>query len=194
MAEDIGLFEAIETMRAIRSFKPDAVPDELLRKVLAAAGQAPSGGNRQPWRFVVIRSAASKEKLRELLHIAEERSGDSAFADRIASAPAIIIVCAQRPARTGPFTVGPFGQTYPAVQNLLLAARGVGLGSTITTAFKWADDGFRAWLGLPDDMDPTCLVPIGFPDTAAGERHGRKTRRPVEELAYEEHWGQPVRF
>ena len=203
----------METMRAIREFKPDPVPDALLRRVLEAAGQAPSGGNRQPWRWVVIRSAEGKRKVSELVAQAAERAaegrrtgqdrptpasasaaGSDAFADMLLGVPVIVIACAQRPASEGPWSVGPFGQTYPAVQNLLLAARGVGLGGTITTGFRWMEAEFRELLGLPDDIEPTCLIPLGYPAGEGREHHGRKSRQPIEELAHEERWGGSISF
>ena len=190
MAEEMGLFEAIYTTRAIRRFRPDPVPDELLHQVLAAAGQAPSGGNRQPWRFIVIRSAEGRAAI-ERLH-AEAAARGLVGEQSWSNAPVLIIVCAQQPARTGAHTVGPFGQTYPAVENLLLAARALGLGTSITTSFKYADTEVRALLGIPDGYDTTCLLPLGYPDEAAGERHGKKSRQPVRELAFDGHWGTPL--
>ena len=214
MASEMGLFEAMYTMRAIRKFKPDPVPDDVLRQVLEAAGQAPSGGNRQPWRFIVIRSKEGKKQMSEIALQAQQRAeearrtgadrrpvpvpgtggGGGSFAEMLADVPVIVIVCAQRPASEGPWTVGPFGQTYPAVQNLLLAARALGLGGTITTGYRWMESEVKEWLGLPEGIDSTCLVPLGYPLGTDGERHGKKTRKHIEELVYEEHWGQPISF
>lgn len=211
--DSIGLFEAISTTRAIRDFRPDPVPDDLLRRVLELAGQAPSGGNRQPWRWVIIRSTEGKRKVSELVRQASQRAAQAAtsgqtlttpasssaagsddFANMLLGVPVIVIVCARRPASEGPWSVGPFGQTYPAVQNLLLAARGLGLGGTITTNFRWMMDEFRIYLRLPDEIEPTCLIPLGYPLGAGRNQHGTKSRQPLEELAYEEHWGQAVAF
>ena len=214
MATEIGLFEAMYTMRAIRKFKPDPVPDDVLRRVLEAAGQAPSGGNRQPWRFMVIRSKEGKKKVSELALLAQQRAEDArstgadrrpspapgaaggggTFAESLVDVPVIIIVCAQRPVSEGPWSVGPFGQTYPAVENLLLAARALGLGGTITTGYRWMEDEVKEWLGLPSNIDSTCLIPLGYPLGTDGQRHGKKSRKPVEELAYEEHWGKAITF
>ena len=209
----IGLFEAIYTMRAIRKFKPDPVPGALLRKVIEAAGQAPSGGNRQPWRWVVIRSAEGKRAVSDLVQQGNAKAAEARaagqdrrptpaptaapgpdFAESLADAPVIVIACAQTPASQGPWSVGPFGQTFPGIENLLLAARGVGLGGSITTSFRWMAAEFKEWLGLPDDMEPTCLIPLGYPLGEEGERHGPKTRRPIEELTHEERWGGAISF
>lgn len=212
-APGMGLFEAIYSMRAIRQFTSDPVPGTLLRTVLAAAGQAPSGGNRQPWKFIVVRSPAGKRKVSELVIAAEGKAEEArargqdrrprptgsaaaapAFSALLAHVPAIIIVCAVKPASEGPWSVGPFGQTYPAVQNLLLALRGVGLGGTITTGFRWQEKEFREYLALPDNLEPTCLIPVGFPIDKGKERHGKKTRLPVEETTFEERHGQRITF
>lgn len=205
-SNEIGLFEAIYTMRAIRDFKPDPVPDDLLRKVIEAAGQAPSGGNRQPWKFIVIRGQQGKDKVAELVRIGQDRrpaagnrpTGTAApvadFAGLLRAAPVLIIVCAIKPATEGPQTVGPFGQTFPAIQNLLLAARGLGLGGTITTSFREMEREFREYLRIPDNLTPTCLIPLGYPSGAGRNKHGRKSRLPVEEIAFEEKVGQRISF
>jgi nitroreductase len=205
--EQIGLFDAINTMRAIREFKPDPIPDELLRKVLDAAGQAPSGGNRQPWRFIVVRSQEGKNKVAEMIETMQERSraagrggpapsGSAApapdFPGLLRTVPAIVLVCAIAPASEGPQTVGPFGQTFPAIENLLLAARGVGLGGNITTGFRAMEREFKEHFGIPDNLTPTCLIPIGFPSGVGRNKHGKKSRLPVEETTYEDKYGQPI--
>ena len=211
--DTLGLFEALYTTRAIRRFKPDPVPNDVLRRVLDAAGQAPSGGNRQPWRWLVIRGDEGRTKVSELVARAGERAAEARrtgqdrrpappsaaapgddFASHLKSVPVIVIACAQANVSQGPFSVGPFGQTYPGIQNLLLAARGVGLGGTITTSFRWCLDEFRDYLGLPEGIEPTCLIPLGYPAGTGGERHGPKSRVPIDEVTFEERWGQPVTF
>ena len=190
---NIDLFEAIYTTRAIRRFKTDPVPDALLRRVLEAGGQAPSGGNRQPWRFFVIRRPEAREELRTLLGQAAANSGaDSAAIQAFADAPVVIIVCATRGTVTGAGSVGPFGQTYPVVENILLAARAVGLGSCITTSFREANDAIREWLQLPENLETTCLMPLGYPLGTKDQRHGKKTRSPIEELTFEEKMGNHI--
>ena len=209
---EIGFFETIESTRAIRNFKPDPIPDNLLRKVLSSAGQAPSGGNRQPWRWVVIRSTEGKAEISRLVYQAGQmaeaarRDGkdkrprpanateSKEFHEVLLHVPVIIIACAQRPVSEGPHTVGPFGQTYPAIQNLLLAARALGLGGTITTNFRYMEKEFRNYLSLPDNIDPTCLIPLGYPANTGRDRHGSKTREAVEKIAFEEYWGQEISF
>lgn len=189
------LFEAIYTTRAIRRFKSDPVPDALLRRVLEAGGQAPSGGNRQPWRFFVIRRPEAREELRGLLRLAATKSSaDPAALEALADAPVVIIVCAVRGYVTGPGSVGPFGQTFPGIENILLAARALGLGSCITTDFRQANDAFRDWLQLPENMETTCLMPLGYPLGTKDSRHGKKTRTRIEELTFEEKMGREIVF
>lgn len=212
-ADQIGLFDAIYTMRAIREFKTDPIPDAVLKQVLAAAGQAPSGGNRQPWKFIVIRSDEGKAKAASLVAEMQQRAaaeraaagrpdptptGTAApapdFPGLLRAAPAIVIVCAIAPAAEGPGTVGPFGQTFPAVENLLLAARGFGLGGNITTGFRAMEKEFKEYLEIPDNLTPTCLIPLGYPMGEGRNKHGRKSRLPVEETTFAEKYGQPISF
>ncbi len=199
MSAEMGLFEAIYTTRSIRALKPDPVSDELVRRILEAACQAPSGSNSQPWRFVVIRSPEGKRQLDELVFQAEQRrageQGVSAGRQSLADVPVIILVCADRAKSSWPpSVVGIFGQTFPAVQNLLLAARAFGLGGNMTTSYKWMDAEIKAHLGVPEDMDTVVMVPLGYPDESRGARHGKKRRLPLEEIAYEERWGGPLQF
>ncbi len=210
-SNQIGLFDAIFTMRAIREFKSDPLPDAVLRQILAAAGQAPSGGNRQPWKFIVVRSAEGKAWIADMMRSMQDRqaaaraaSGASSapptgtaapapdFPGLLLAAPAIILVCAIAPASEGPQTVGPFGQTFPAIQNLLLAARGLGVGGNITTGFRALESEFKAYFGIPENLTPTCMIPIGFPSGVDRNKHGKKSRLSVEETTFSEKFGQPI--
>ena len=140
---DIGLFEAIYSQRAIRSFKPDPVPEELIEKVVEAATKAPSGGNSQPWAFIVVRDAETRAELAAIARrtfdgmyqaaLGRARPGDpppfpklKVMVDNIEAIPVWIAVCITMP---GP---AAYGSIFPAVQNLLLAARGLGLGAVLT--------------------------------------------------------------
>jgi nitroreductase len=212
-APQIGLFDAINTMRAVREFKPDSIPEATLKKVLAAAGQAPSGGNRQPWKFIVVRTPEGKAKIADMVATMQQRaaearaasgqpnatpSGSAApapdFPALLRAAPALVFVCAIAPASEGPQTVGPFGQTFPAVENLLLAARGLGLGGNITTGFRSMEKEFKEYLNIPENLTPTCLIPLGYPSGVGRNKHGKKSRLPVEETTFAEKYGQPISF
>jgi nitroreductase len=200
MPDDMGLFEAIYTTRAIRRFTDAPVPPSLLRKVLEAAAQGPSGMNRQPWRFIIIQSAEKRRavgKLYEEGFFANRGDAERATADtnpsaylalHMGDAPVIVVVTTYLGKRPGVGTVGAFASTYPGIQNLLLAARAVGLGGTITTNHMLRHDEMKAELGIPDERQIIALVPLGFP----AESHGPKSRMPIEEVAFTDSWGEPL--
>lgn len=205
MAEDIGLFEAIFSQRAIRKLKPDPVSDELVHKLIEAATKAPSGGNRQPWAFVVVRDEAAKKKIGAWyleawnsiygrndpdagpLPASLERVYGAAeyLAHHLSEVPVMIIVCLRgAPPAGSPRAAGAYGSIYPAVQNLLLAARGLGLGASLTTLHKMHEQDVKELLGIPDSVESIALVPVGHPIG----RYGPTTRRPVEEVTHFERW------
>lgn len=205
MPDDIGLFEAIYSQRAIRKLKPDPVSDELVNKLIEAATKAPSGGNSQSWAFVVIRNASTKEKIGEWYldawnktYVAGTDSGKNlpdqikrvyGAADHLArnlmDVPVMILVCGRNaPTQSGPHAGGFYGSIFPAVQNLLLAALGLGLGASLTTLHKLHDQEVKDLLEIPDDVETIALIPIGHPIG----KYGPTTRRPVEEVTYQERW------
>jgi nitroreductase len=216
---EIDLFEAMRTCRAIRRLRPDPVADELLRKVLTAATWAASGGNRQPWRFVVVRDAERKRRLGELyLPVWQQFSGayraqqvalapesrargermlDAAdhLARHFHEAPVIVVVCVHIPELAitdagldRPSVVGG-ASIYPAVQNLMLACRAVGLGATLTTLLCLKEPEVRALLGIPLGWATCAHLPVGHP---AGKGHGPLSRKPVEKVTYLDRWEQPL--
>ena len=160
---EIGLYAALRTTRAVRRLRPDPIPEPVLMRVLEAATWAPSGGNRQPWRIVLVRSAetksalqqlyrgpwlaysaASRERLAQLPEPARDkarRNLDAAdhLAEHLHEAPVIAVFCfdprllAITDAKLGRASVVGGASIYPAVQNLLLACRAEGLGCTLTT-------------------------------------------------------------
>jgi nitroreductase len=204
MVEEMGLFEAIYTTRAIRRFKPDPVPDAVLRRILEAACQAPSGGNRQPWTFLFVRSNEGKHRLHDLI-LAGWR--DQAEEARMAGSPepggSFLKLMHQQPLTNIPVLLfilssdradgvvrneGP----HNAIQNLLLAARAYGLGGVITFTHDHNEEAIRRELGVPDDRDIVALIPLGYPEGSPGQRHGPKRRKLLEEVAYEGRWGSPI--
>jgi nitroreductase len=202
MPEEIGLFEAIYTQRAVRAFKPDPVPDEVIHKLIEAATKAPSGSNRQGWKFLVIRDVELKRKIGEYYNLAREsRYGGGAapvsnvpprrqaasnyMAEHMHEVPVLILACIEHDG--GPSTMSRGGSIYPAVQNLLLAARGLGLGSVITSLHKRYEDEVKALLGIPDNVETAALLPIGYP--ARRSPYGSTTRAPVEEVMFYDKWG-----
>jgi nitroreductase len=195
------IFEAIYTLRAMRRLKTDPVPEELVWKVLDAAIRAPSGGNLQPWRFVVVTDAAKKKKIGEwyldgwnkmygprrdvpITDPAAARTFKSAdhLANHIAEAPVLIFatVMSNMASVSG---AGP--NIFPAVQNLMLAARALGLGTTLTTLHKHHDADVKELLGIPDGVETMALIPMGWPKG----NFGTGPRRPVEEVTHWDSWG-----
>ncbi len=202
MPEEIGLFEAIETQRAIRRFKPDAVPNEDIDRLIYAATKAPSGANRQPWKYIVIRDSVLKRSIGDLYlrswtssygeradppPVIQPRVRASAahLAEHIHEAPVLILACIEHDG--SPSTMGRGSSIYPAVQNILLAARALGLGSVITTLHKRYEDEIKELLHIPDNVETAALLPVGYP--ADGVSYGPTRRAPVEEVAYLDRWG-----
>ncbi len=197
----MDVFEAMETCRAIRLLKPDPVPAELIDKLLWAATRAPSPGNSQGWDFVVVDDPAPKAEIAAAIRAAmadrvaamprTDRTtrlmldGTAKMIDTLDRAPVIIFV-------TGPviYPVGApreqftWSALYPAAQNILLAARALGLGSVFTTMHMAADPTIRAVLGIPDQVKFAAMIPIGWPDAAFGPVN----RRPVEDFVHRNRW------
>ena len=197
MPEGIDLFEAIDSQRGIRYFKPDPVPDDLITRLLQAAIKSPTGGVRQGWSFIVIRDQETRRKIGDIYRTgsrfvirddmtAQQRRVYGAaqhLEDHMEDVPVIILACIQ--ADPGSTTWG--SSIYPAVQNILLAARGLGLGSVLTTRQRRFEEEIKLLLGIPEDVVTAALLPIGFP--AEGSRYGPTRRRPLEEVAFSDRWG-----
>jgi nitroreductase len=197
----MDILEAIYTLRAMRRLKTDAVPEELVWKVLDAAIRAPSGGNLQPWRFVVVTDAAKKKKIGEwyldgwnkmygprrdvpITDPAAARTFKAAdhLANHIAEAPVLIFATVMS---TMASVSGAGPNIFPAVQNLMLAARALGLGTTLTTLHKHHDADVKELLGIPDGVETMALIPMGWPTG----KFGTGPRRPVEAVTHWDAWG-----
>jgi nitroreductase len=201
-------FEVVHTQRSIRQFKPDPVPDEAIWKVLDAAIRAPSGSNTQPWAFLVVRDAAKRQAIaqavRERMEDPVKRRAEAAtfdpvrrrmrlasiaFRENVASAPVLIIPCLVAPTSPTKDMKSLFAGSsiYGAVQNLMLAARALGLGTVLTTFNIAIDDVLRRGdFGVPDDALPVAIIPMGYPD---GQQFGPTTRKPVESVTFWDGWG-----
>lgn len=201
MAEEIGLFEAMYTQRALRYIKPDPIPDALIRKVLEAGTHAPSGGNSQRWRFLVIKDPETRRWIGERYRgvdrphsgapasRSEARSitSSSHLAEHIHEVPVLILACIQHDG--SPSDIGRGASIYPAVQNMLLAARGLGLASVLTTRPRREfEKEIKELLGIPENVDTAALLPMGYP--ADGVGYGPTNRQPVEGVTFGEKWGQ----
>ena len=214
----LDLYEAMSTLRAVRRLRPDPIPDALLQKILLAATWAPSGGNVQPWRVVVVRDPALRQGLGDLYRpewarysggarnalaqlageTREKQARMLAAADHLGEhlgdAPAILVFCfnpahmAITDSRLDRPSVVGGGSVYPAVQNAMLACRAEGLGCTLTTLLCFREQAVKDLLGIPADWYTCAFLPIGYPVLRG---HGPIARRPVDKLAFADRWGTP---
>ena len=197
----MDLFEAMDTNRAMRRLKPDPVPRELLEKLVHAATRAPSAGNSQHWSFVIV---TNREDMRFLGDILQRRLGqfsrdpeDDAQGRMMRAVryliahfhetPAVIFCCIRNayPNAATPVRATMWSTIYPATQNLLLAARGLGLGAAMTTFQAGAEDEIKAYFGIPDDVYIGSTIPVGYPMG----RFGPLGRKPIDEVLHWERWG-----
>ena len=187
------------SIRAIRRLRPDPIPEADLRDILTAASQAPSGGNRQPWHFLVVQNPEQRAWLGKLYREAwwakrrdagilgpedipeTHRIARSAMrlADEIGDGPVIVLVCALAAG------AAPMASVIPATQNLLLAARALGIGGTITTLHPVVDDRMHMLFGIPDTAQIVYCVQLGY----ARGRFGRLRRQPVQAVTSMDRWG-----
>lgn len=194
------ILEVIRSQRACRAYRSDPVPETLLTDVLDAGRFAPSAENRQPWVFVVVRDAEDRRFIGDLIARAWE-AGARAYSERrlapalladvdggatggLSAAPVLVVVCGDT-ARVHPSSVA--ASVFPAVQNLLLAATAVGLGSALTTlAVAFAPD-LQARLGLAGHIEPLAIVPLGWPARSLGPPR----REPLVDKAHDGRYGRP---
>jgi nitroreductase len=203
----VDLWEAMSTARSIRRFTTDPVDDALLGRCLEAATWAPSGGNQQPWRFVVLRSepareivgaaAAATAAVAEQMYRIERPSPDDnsprarnaramfELHDTARDVPAAVLFCVKEQPRTPELLLG--ASIYPAMQNFLLAVRAVGLGACLTGWHLATQDRYRDVIGIPPDWQLAALVAVGWP----ASKHGPVRRRPVSEVAVLDRWDEP---
>lgn len=208
---EVGLLEGLATTRAIRRYRDEPVTDDQLQQILFAATRAPSGSNRQPFRFIVLRDSPVARDAKSLVADAarkawahkrrrdgyDQGSGSEAdspkarmartmehYVEHLAEVPVLVLACLVRYRDPTP-TEG--ASVYPACQNLLLAARAVGLGGVLTHWHAMVEDDLRRLLDIPDDAFLAATITLGRP--AGG--HGPVRRRPLAELVYEDAWGAP---
>ena len=192
----MDVFEAMRTTRAMRRLDPTKpVSDDDVWTIVEYATRAATGGNSQPVRWIVVRDAEKRRRLGEVYRECWAQVGalyrqntpaedtqtnrilTSAdhLGEHMGEAPVLIL-----PASKG----GDAGSVYPGVQNLFLAARALGLGTTLTTVHKLKEAEVREILGLPDDVQTWAMIPVGYPTGKWGEAK----RRPVEEVTYWDDW------
>lgn len=215
----MDLLYAMSTLRAVRRLRPDPVPEEMLERVLRAASWAPTGGNAQPFRLILVRdrdamaalgacyaarwrvyAQGHRDRIAEApddpTHVRLARTLDAGdhLAEHFAQVPALVVFCFdhRRMAITDadlerPSVVGG-GSVYPAVQNLLLAARNEGLGCVLTTLLCMDEPRVREILAIPEPWATAAHVPLGWP---VGGGHGPLRRRALDQLAFQDRWGEP---
>jgi len=200
------LTDAMETQRAIRRLTAEPVDDETVLALLRLAVKAPTGGNAQGWEFVVVRDPEVKHQLARLnrqswsvfkrgygRRARNDRQAEKILdavqwqADHFEEVPVVVVACLRGPRPLGPAIAVSswYGSIYPAVQNLLLAARSIGLGAALTTLPIWSSVLARRTLGLPAKVHPVAVVPLGWPRG----RYGPTSRRPVEEVTHLDRYG-----
>ena len=172
-----AFLDLAEKRRSVRAYKPDEVPEELLQTVLEAGRLAPSACNKQPWRFIVVRSETCRRAL-----------GAAYAREWFWKAPLVIAVCIL-PKEA--WTRSHDGKNYAmadgalAMDHLQLAAAELGLGTCWIAAFDPA--AAREILGLPDGVEIVGMTPLGFPDVETNPRV--RSRRPLGETVMKERWG-----
>lgn len=171
----MDVYEAIRTRQSIRRYRPDPVPDDVLNRVLDGMRLAPSAGNKQPWRFIVVKDAAVREQL-------AKASNNQQW---MAPAPVIIAACGRE--QDAYSAMGGYWNALPvdvsiAFDHLTLAAAAEGLGTCWIGSF--VEDEVRRVLGIPEDVTVIALTPLGYHD----ESPAPKTRKELTEIVCHERW------
>ena len=188
----ISVLDAIHSQRAIREFSDQPVSDESIEQLIQAAIRAPSASNKQPWHFLVIRDAETKRQI-GLWYMdsvysyqgLERPAGGITEPHPIMSAPVVIFACLDAADAADLLTLG--ASIFPAAQNLMLAARSIGLGTTLTTLHRPHQADIQELLGIPATMETAAMIPVGYP---GGDQHfGGSRRRSFREFTYYERWG-----
>ncbi len=206
--DTVGLLEGIATTRAIRRYRDEPIPDSALRDILFAATRAPSGSNRQPFRFMVLSDSEKAAKAKALIQDGAQRiwgnkretdqydkgSGSidhspkarmartmEHYVDNFHKVPVLVLPCLVRYRAPNPMEGA---SVYPAVQNLMLAARGLGYGGVITGFHAPVDAELKMLLGIPAEVFIACTVTLGKP---VG-KHGTVRRRPMQERVFGDEW------
>lgn len=197
------LLDGLATTRAIRRYTDEPVDIDDLRSILWHAGRAPSGSNRQPFRFLVLRdgpnAVAAKSMLGEAFRSgwAAKRENDGyrrseafgrfadsmqQYVDRFEQVPVVILVCLDRYRDPNPMEGA---SVYPACQNLLLAARAHGYGGALTMWHLGVEDELRELLSIPEPVALSACITLGVPEG----HHGPLKRKPLADVTFDDAWG-----
>ncbi len=206
MASGTDVFEIMHTTRSMRRLKSDPVPDELILKILEAGLSAANGGNVQSWRFMVVKDPEIKQRIQRYYkqafdetvgpryrgeppagvtrdRYARQGSAVEYLTDHFAEAPVWIVACLEEatPGRASGASI------YPAVQNMLLAIRALGLGSTLTSRHLMFESETERILGLPANVHSYAILPIGYPMG----KFGPVSRRSMTDVVFGDRYGEP---
>jgi len=205
--QKIDLFEAINTLRSIRKFKPLPVEDEKIKIILELAIKAPNASMIEPWHFIVVRDQETKRKFtplysrafqlyqgerREITEEVKKRLERAKhFAENIHEVPVMIFVFmdpTRRAVKEGfldkEMEVALYGSVFPAIQNMMLAARGLGLGSVLTTLLNMFEEDVKKILHVPSYIRLVAMVGIGYPEV----KFSSPRRSPLEKFLHWEKW------
>ena len=207
---DLPLLEGLATTRAIRRYTNEPIPESDLNKMLFAATRAPSGSNRQPFRFMVFTNSERSKQVKQLIAQGAQTLWDSKrsadgydsgsgrqndspkarmartmqhYVDHFAEVPVLVLACLIRYREPSP-TEG--ASVYPACQNLLLAARALGYGGVLTGFQGFVENELRTFLDLPDEVALSATITLGVPEGS----HGPVRRRPLSNLVFGDTWGE----
>jgi nitroreductase len=216
---EMGIYDTMSTLRAVRKLKPDPIPEDVLQRVYQAACWAPTGGNTQAWRVIAVKDTALKTRIGELYKAQWEpfavnyrkrgyEQGEGAgikmgrtidagdyLCDHLYEAPVVLIQCfhpgllAITDKDQDRPSIVGGGSIYTAIQNLMLACRAEGLGCVLTTLLCQVEPDVKELLNIPYPWATAAMVPIGYP---VGKGHGPISRKPVEELFYGDTWKEPL--
>lgn len=207
---DTSMVEAMRTQRAVRRLHTDPVSHDVLLPLLELSLKAPTSSNTQDWSYLIVEDREQKARLARLYRIlfrtfdpivTRMARGDEKElrqmrpgqwqAEHFEDLPVFVIPCYRRGIKHRPVgrpqiaVSSYYGSVYPAVQNLLLGCRAVGLGASLQTLPIWLVPAARRILELPRSMNPVCIIPIGW----AKGRYGPTTRRPIGELVHLDRYG-----
>ncbi|MCM8817927.1 MAG: nitroreductase family protein [Candidatus Omnitrophica bacterium] len=174
----MDFYEVIRTRRSVREYKKDQIPEEVLKKVLDSARIAPSGSNRQPWKFILIKDTERKKKMVELCEGQEF----------VAQAPVLIVACGKNIHYNRGKWMGDYSMIVDvaiAVDHLTLSARAEGLGTCWIGSFD--NEGIKKFLNIPEDVNVVALTPLGYPKDPNVFKE-TKNRKKLEEIICYETW------
>jgi nitroreductase len=206
--DEISLFDGMCTTRAIRRYRDEPMPDDVLNKMMFAATRAPSGSNRQPFRFVVLRDGKRADEAKSLIGVGAQSIWNAKrvtdgydnnavanspksrmaatmqhYVDNFASVPVLVLGCLIRYREPNPYEGASL---FPACQNLLLAARALGYGGVLTGFHATVESELRTLLAIPNDVFIGATITIGKPVGS----HGPVRRRPIRELIFDGGWNE----